>query len=156
MRKFLVSAALATAMFAAAAPAAAQWAPNGNAYGYNNRGQVQRLEARVNQVRGQIRQLDRRNILSDRKARRLGEEARYLDQRINRLAQNGFNRRDRQDIEVRLARLEQRINRDVNNGRGNNGYGNGNNGYGNGYNSYDRDRDGRDDRYEDDRGRYPG
>ena len=150
MRKFLISAAIATATVAAAAPAAAQWAPpHGNAYGYNNYGQVRRLEARVDQIRRQIHQLDRRNILSDREARRLGEEARDLDRRINILARNGFSGRDRFEVERRIARLEQRIYRDVNDGRGHNGYGNG-------YNGFDRDRDGRDDRYEDDRGRYPG
>jgi len=146
MRKFLISAAIAAATLATAAPAAAQWAPpHGNAYGYNNRGQVQRLEARVDQIRRQIRQLDRRNIISDREARRLSEEARDLDRRINFLARNGFNSRDRYEVERRIARLEQRIYRDVNDGRRHNGF-----------NGPDRDRDGRDDRFEDDRGRYPG
>ena len=148
MRKFLISAAIVTATVAAAAPASAQWArPHGNAYGDNNHGQVQRLEARVDQIRRQIRQLDRRNILSERESRRLAEEARDLDRRIDALARNGFSGRDRFDVERRIARLEYRLRRDVNDGRG--GYGN--DGYGR-----DRDRDGRDDRYEDDRGRYPG
>ena len=177
MRKFLMSAALVTASLAAAAPASAQWAPPpqgyGYGYGYNNYGQIRRLEARVDQVRRTIRQLDRRNILSDREAYRLSQEARYLDQRINMLARNGFDRRDRFDIERRLARLEQRIARDAYDG---NRYGNNHGYYGNdrdrdgridrleddrGTDSdrrrhFDRDRDGRDDRYEDDRGRYPG
>ena len=151
MRKFLISAALVTATIAAAAPASAQWArPQGNAYGYNNNnyGQVRRLEARVDQIRRQIERLDRRNIISDREARRLAEEARDLDRRINMLARNGFNNRDRYEVERRLARLEQRLVRDVNDGR--------NNRYGNGAYGVDRDRDGRDDRYEDDGGRYPG
>jgi hypothetical protein len=160
MRKFIITAALATATFAAAAPASAQWArpvPQGNAYGYNNQGQVRRLEARVDQIRRQIRQLDRRNILSNREAARLSEEARDLDRRINALGRNGFNGRDRMEIERRIARLEMRLRRDVNDGRG---YGQDGRGYdrdGRGYaNPVDRDRDGRDDRYEDDRGRYPG
>ena len=147
MRKFLVSAALLASTLAVAAPAAAQWAPpapQGYGYGYNNHGQVRRLEARVDHVRRTIRQLDRRNILSDREARRLGEEARYLDQRIDHLARNGFSGRDRYDIEHRLARLEQRIHREANDGNRYAAYGN---------NGFDRDRDGRDDRYEDDRGR---
>lgn len=149
MRKFIISAALVTATLAAAAPVSAQWArpvPQGNAYGYNNYGQVRRLEVRVQQIRRQIQRLDRRNILSDREARRLSDEARELDQRINMLARNGFNNRDRFEVERRLARLEQRLQRDVNDGRRHNGY------YANGY-ANDRDRDGRDDRYEDDRGR---
>jgi septal ring factor EnvC (AmiA/AmiB activator) len=148
MRKFLIPAAILASTLAAAAPAAAQWAPNGNAYGYqNNHGQARRLEARVDQIRRQINQLDRRNILSDREARRLSDEARDLDRRINVLTRNGFSSRDRYDVERRIARLEQRLQRDANDGRGNNGY-NGN--------YHDRDRDGRNDRYEDDRGRYPG
>lgn len=147
MRKFLISAALMASTVAVAAPAAAQWAapvPQGYAYGYNNHGQVRRLEARVDQIRRQIHHLDRRNILSDREARRLSEEARELDRRINVLARNGFNQRDRYEVERRLARLEQRLHRDVNDRRG----------YNDGY--ADRDRDGRVDRYEDDGGRYPG
>ena len=147
MRKFLIPAALVAATLATAAPAAAQWArpvPQGNAYGYDNRGQVRRLEVRVDQIRRQIRQLDRRNIISNREAARLSEEARDLDRRINALSRNGFSGRDRMDIERRIARLEQRVRRDVHDGRG--GYAN----------PVDRDRDGRDDRYEDDRGRYPG
>lgn len=155
MRKFLVSAALATATLVAAAPASAQWArpvPQGYAYGYDNHGQVRRLEARVDQIRRQIQRLDRRNLISEREARRLSEEARDLDRRIDMLARNGFSGRDRFEVERRLARLEQRLHRDVNDGRRYNGY-DGYNGYGSGY---DRDRDGRDDRYEDDRGRYPG
>ena len=152
MRKFLVSAALVTATFVAAAPASAQWqrpVSQGNAYGYDNQGQARRLEVRVDQIRRQISQLDRRNILSNREARQLSEDARDLDRRINALARNGFSGRDRYDVERRIARLEQRLQRDVNDGRGRNGYGNA-------YNAPDRDRDGRDDRYEDDRGRYPG
>lgn len=154
MRKFIITAALATATFAAAAPASAQWAPRvpqGNAYGYDNYGQVRRLEARVDQIRRQIRQLDRRNLISNREAARLSEDARDLDRRINALTRNGFSPRDRMEVERRIARLEYRLRRDVNDGR-------------NGYDrdgrydrdGFDRDRDGRDDRYEDDRGRYPG
>ena len=153
MRKFIITAALATATIVAAAPASAQWArpvPQGNAYGYDNHGQVRRLEARVDQIRRQIRQLDRRNIITNREAARLGEEARDLDRRINALTRNGFSGRDRMEIERRIARLEMRLRRDVNDGRGYNQDGRG---YGN---PVDRDRDGRDDRYEDDRGRYPG
>ncbi len=75
MRKFLVSAALLASTIAVAVPAAAQWAPpapQGYGYGYQgNYGQVRRLEARIDQIRRQIHQLDRRNILSEREARRL-------------------------------------------------------------------------------------
>ena len=148
MRKFIITAALATATIVAAAPASAQWArpvPQGNAYGYNNHGQVRRLEARVDNLRRQIRQLDRRGVLSRGEAARLSEDARELDRRINALSRNGFSYRDRMQVEQRIARLEQRLQRDAYDGR-RGGYAN----------PVDRDRDGRDDRYEDDRGRYPG
>ena len=175
MRKFIISAALLASTVAVAAPAAAQWAPpqpQGYAYGYQgNYGQTRRLEVRIQQIRHQIRQLDRRNILSNREANRLEAEARSLQYRVRQLGYNGLNQRERYDIERRIARLEWNVRREANDGDrrfGQNGYGqNGYNGYGqngygqnaygqngyNGYNQYDRDRDGRDDRYEDDRGR---
>jgi hypothetical protein len=151
MRKFLISAALMASTVAIAAPAAAQWAPpqpQGYAYGYNNNyGQVRRLQVRVDQIQRQIRQLDRRNVLSNREARRLNDEARSLEYRLRQLGYNGLNGRERYDIERRIARLEQHVYREARDGNNwrNDRYGN------NGYN-YDRDRDGLDDRYERDRG----
>jgi len=150
MRKFLISAALMASTVAVAAPAAAQWAPpvpQGYAYGYNNQGQVRRLEVRVQQIRHQIRQLDRRNILSNREARSLNNEAYSVQMRIRQLGYNGLNGRERYNVERRIARLEQRVYREARDGNNRYGY---NQAYG--YNAYDRDRDGRDDRYEDDRG----
>lgn len=179
MRKFLISAALLGSTVAVSAPAAAQWAPpqpQGYAYGYQgNYGQVRRLEVRIQQIRQQIRQLDRRNILSNREARRLEAEARSLQYRVRQLGYNGISQRERYGIERRIARLEWEVRRQATDGNrryGQNQYGNG---YGyNGYNGYsasnayndydrdgvndrydrriDRDRDGRDDRREDDRG----
>jgi len=156
MRIFLIPATMLAATLAMAVPAAAQWAPNGNAYGYNNAGQGRRLEARIDNLRRQIAQLDRRNILSNREARRLDAEARNIEYRFRELRQDGIDRRERYMIESRIARLEQNIRYQASDGDrryadNNNGYGNGYND--NGYNNYDRDRDGRDDRYEDDRGR---
>ena len=125
MRKFVVAAAVAASAIFAAAPASAQYyeQPRGYAYGYHgNYGQIRRLEARVDQIRREIRQLDRRNILSERESRRLRDEARELDRRINHLARNGFSGRDRYDIERRIARLEYRIRRDVYDGNRRYGY----------------------------------
>jgi hypothetical protein len=53
-----------------------------------------------------------------------------------------LNYQELRSIEYRIARLEQHVRREV---RDDNRWGNRGNGY-------DRDRDGRDDRYEDDRG----
>ena len=160
MRKFLISAAVAAASLAVAAPAAAQWAPapqygygynngypQGYAYGYNNAyGQTRKLQARIDQVQRQIYNLDRRNILSNREARSLNNEARNLEYRLRRSAMYGLNWNEQRDMQIRIARLEQRVFREARDRDGWRDNRWGNNGY------YDRDRDGRDDRYEDDRG----
>lgn len=151
MRKFLISLTVAASALAVATPASAQYypQPQGNAYGYqNNYGQVRRLQVRINQIQRQIQHLDRRNILSNREARRLREESRDLERRLARVSRNGLNFRERQHIEVRIARLEQRVRLEATDRNNRPGYGY--NAYG--QNPYDRDRDGRDDRYEDDRG----
>jgi opacity protein-like surface antigen len=146
MRKFIFSAALAASTLVAAAPAAAQWyPPQGNAYGYNNYGQVRSLDARIDAMQRQIDHLDRRNILSNREASRLRGESRDVENRLHRVARNGFTGWERNDIERRIRRLEVRIQREARDGNRYGGY------YGQaGWN--DRDRDGRNDRYEDDRG----
>ena len=147
MRKFVIAAAMAASTLTAAAPAAAQYYPQGNAYGYNNAyGQVRRLQARVDQMQRQIIQLDRRNILSDREANRLRNESRALEQRLHYASRNGLNGRERYDIERGIQRLEVRIQREARDG---NNYGNY---YGRKASWSDRDRDGLDDRYERDRG----
>src|SRR5262245_32765222 len=90
MRKLLISAAIAASTLVAAAPAAAQYYPQGNAYGYNNYGQVRRLQARVDNLQRQITHLDRRNILSNREAARLRDDSREVENRLHRVARNGF------------------------------------------------------------------
>jgi hypothetical protein len=160
MRKFLISAALLASTVAVAAPASAQWYPQqpaygygqqpyGNAYGYNNYGQVRRLQVRIDQIQRQIVQLDRRNILSNREAGRLRAESRNLEQRLRYVGRNGLSGGEAYDIERRIQQLEYRIQREARDGNNWRGDPYGNNGYG--YN-YDRDRDGLDDRYERDRG----
>lgn len=155
MRKFVISAALMASTIAVAAPAAAQWAPpapQGYAYGYhNNYGQVRRLQVRINQLQRRIVQLDRRNILSNREAARLHAESRQLEQRLRYASHNGLNQREMYIVERGIQRLEYRIQREARDGNRYGGYYGQNNYYGqNGY--ADRDRDGRNDRYEDDRG----
>jgi hypothetical protein len=147
MRKFLITAAAAATTLALAAPAAAQWGPQpGYGYGYNNNyGQVRSLQARVDNLQREIYRLDRRNVLSNREARRLQNEAQSIEYRLRRAGYNGLNYNEQRDIAYRLARLEQNIRYQANDGNRRVGYG-----YGNGY--PDRDRDGRDDRREDDRG----
>ncbi|HEY6661875.1 MAG TPA: hypothetical protein VIZ66_03030 [Sphingomicrobium sp.] len=162
MRKVLIALATAGAALAVATPAAAQYypqpqpygygAPYGNAYGYNNYGQSRSLHARINQVERQINRLDKRDRIGNREADRLRREANRIEDRLRRAGRNGLNPYEANDIARRVAVLEQRVNYAVSNGWNRYGgrYGwNGNYGY----NNYDRDRDGRDDRYEDDQGR---
>ena len=166
MRKFIISLAAAGSALAFATPAAAQYypgpvpygAPYGNAYGYNNFGQVRALQVRLNAVERQINRLDRRNRIGDREADRLRREANRVENRLRNLARYGLNQYEANDVNRRIAIREQRVQFAAKNGWNRYGqrYGwNGNYGY-NGYNGYgnhaDRDRDGRDDRYEDDRG----
>ncbi len=175
MRKFLIPLAVAASAVAVATPASAQYypqpqgygygqpqgygyrQPQGNAYGYNNNyGQVRVLQVRINQIQRQIERLDRRNILSNREARRLRDESRSLERRLAQFSRYGLNPRERYDVERRIVRLEQRVRYEATDGNRRAYSYNGYNGYNqNGYNGQyasDQDRDGRDDRYEDDRG----
>ena len=102
---------------------------------------------RINRLEQQIRQLDQRNILSEREAHQLRDEANRIERRLRQASYNGLNGYEARDIHVRIARLEQNVRYQASDGNrwGDRSYGS----YGN---AYDRDRDGRDDRYEDDRG----
>ncbi len=148
MRKFLISAALAASTLVAAAPAAAQYypqQPQGYGYGYNNYGQTRRLQVRIDQLQRQISHLDRVNALSEREASRLRNESRDLERRLRSAGRNGLSGQERYGIERGIQRLEYRIQREARDGNRYGGY------YGQAGWS-DRDRDGRNDRYEDDRG----
>ena len=146
MRKFLISAVVAASAFAVATPAAAQiHLPQGY---HANTGQARNLVARIDQIRRQIDRLDSRDRISEREANSLRSEARVVRDQVRRSSYNGLNRRERQVFEHKVARLEQRVQREVRDG---NRWGSNDGRYTNV--GWDRDRDGRDDRYEDDRGR---
>jgi hypothetical protein len=157
MRKLIIALAAAGSTLAIATPAAAQYFPqqqpygyngNGNAYGRNNWGQVRSLQVRLNNVERQINRLDRRDRIGDNSADRLRFEADRLEQRLRNVSRNGLNPYEANDINVRIARLDQRVQFAMQNRNGRYGY---SNGYNNGQ-FVDRDHDGRNDRYEDDRG----
>jgi len=146
MRKLILSLATAGAAVAFATPASAQYGqPYGNAYGYNNYGQVRALQVRIDNIQRQIERLRAQRLLSRDEANGLRSESRDLERRLFNRSRNGLNYQELRSIEYRVARLEQHVRREVRDGNrwDNRGYGN---------NGYDRDRDGRDDRYEDDRG----
>ena len=167
MRTFMISLAAAGAALAIASPAAAQYYPapqpapygynqpygynngyggyNGyNGYGRNNWGQVRELQVRLDNIERQIDRLDRRDRIGDHAADRLRHEANDLERRLHDRARGGLDPREAGELVYRIQRLEQRVQYAMSNRGGR--WGN------NAYNSYDRDRDGRDDRFEDDHG----
>ena len=152
MRTLLISLATAASAVVLASPAFAQYypyapQPQGYAYGhYNNYGQVRSLQVRIDRLQQRIARLDSRDRISEREARRLREESRDIERRLRGAARNGLSPREHALITTRIQRLEARIFRDVRDGRGWNDRNLGQNGW------IDRDRDGRDDRFEDDRG----
>lgn len=160
MRKFLISLAVAGSALAIATPASAQYYPQpqpgyGYGYGQNSYGSVRALQARVDQLQGQLDRLAQRRIITRGEYRSLHGDSHRIEMRLRQVARYGLDPRERYAIERRIARLEQRVVYEARDGRrgdrwgdyhGSSGY-YGQSGYG-----YDRDRDGRDDRHEDDRG----
>ena len=140
MKKIVIALAATGSALAFATPAAAQYAtPYGHAQGYQT---ARSLQVRINAVQRQIKQLDRRDRIRDGQADRLRREANQIENRLQRAARYGLNGYEANDINVRIARLEQRVQYSLANR------------YGGNYNRAwsDRDHDGRNDRLEDDRG----
>ena len=85
--------------------------PYGNGYGYNggynNYGQVRALQARIDALQNRIRYMRRGG---NRRRRGLREEARNIEQRLRQASRNGLNPYEANDIQQRIARLEQRVN----------------------------------------------
>ena len=153
MRNFIIAIAAGASALAVATPAAAQYyqpapygAPYGNAYGYNNYGQVRSLQVRVNNLQRRIERLDSRDRISEREARRIREDARDLERRLYRVSRNGLAPQEYAQIDYRIRRLEQRLRIDARDGNRWDRRDNDDRRWS------DRDRDGRNDRYEDDRG----
>ena len=153
MRKVILSVVAAASALAVASPAAAQYYPapqgpvHGYGYGDNHYGHFRNLQVRIDNLQRTINRLDARNIIRDREAERLRDQSREIERQLRYSARNGLSPHEANAIERRLAGLEYRINRDARDG---NRWG---------YNNddrrewRDRDRDGRNDRWEDDRGR---
>lgn len=132
MKKYLIAAAGLSAL-AAAAPAAAQYYPNtgygqpaygygqqGYGYGYNNadqHGLIRSYIVRADQLRQRIERLDSRDRISEREARRLRSDAAELQRRTRDYARGGLSFNERRDLDVRMARLQQRIGIDRRDGR---------------------------------------
>jgi hypothetical protein len=145
MRKFVISLAAAGAALAVASPAAAQYYPQAQPYGYNGYngygfnngyGQVRALQQRIDRLQYPIDRMGGRHG-----GRGLREESRNIERRLHQAARNGLNPYEANDLSNRIARLEQRVSYAMQRGYGRYGY-TGYNGY-NGNNGYygDRDRD---------------
>jgi hypothetical protein len=125
MRKFLIPLTAAAATMAFASPASAQWYPQPqpyaqpNAYGnlaphaFGNFAGVRGMQARAQNLRMQIRNLDRRNMLTRNQARSLQREARTIERQIARSARQRLNPRQYRSIDQRLVRLEMRVQQQV-------------------------------------------
>ena len=146
MRKFVISLAAATAALAVASPAAAQYYPqaqpygyngyNGyNGYGYNGYGQVRALQQRIDVLQNRLRHVGVRG----KSAQRLREESRSLERRLHYAARNGLNPYEVNDIANRITRLEQRVAYTTQRGQGR--YAGYNRYDHNGYDGYYRDDD---------------
>ena len=149
MRNMIIGLAAAGTALAVATPATAQYyqQPYGyngygnNGYGYNNGyGQARGLQNRVFNV---LRSL---GGVRPGARERIRDQAINIDRQLRYASRNGLNPYEARNFDYRIGQLERQLQR----ANYNRGYGY-NNGYNNGY-AYDRDRDGRDDRYEDDQG----
>jgi septal ring factor EnvC (AmiA/AmiB activator) len=125
MRKFLISLAVATSALAVAAPASAQLYPSqpgygfGNGQNYNYRGHARALQARIDQIQRQISRLAQYRQISRREHSKLQQDARDIERRLHRDRRDGrgLSANEMYDTERRIGRLEQKIARDVRDGR---------------------------------------
>jgi hypothetical protein len=118
MRKIVLSLVAASAALVSVSPANSQYypAPRSVPYGYNNGygfrgnwGQVRALQMRIDNIERQINRLDRRDVIRDRSADRLRDEASRIEDRLHDKARDGLSPREAGDIEYRIQRLEQRV-----------------------------------------------
>ena len=121
MHKIIISVAAAAAAVSFAAPASAQWAPPVYRYapysyghGYSGMAFARTMADRVQRIRGDIRDMQMRRILSYGEARSLDSEARSIQRRVFRASRNGIQPGEARSVENRIRRLEIRIAREAN------------------------------------------
>jgi type II secretory pathway component PulJ len=122
MTKYLIPLAAAVSTMAIAAPASAQWYPQPQGYAqghHNNYGLARAMLARVNNLQRQISYLGQRRMISRNEYQNLMYESQQLESRLRHNARDGrgFTRREAYSTERRIAWLEQKIARDVRDGR---------------------------------------
>jgi hypothetical protein len=129
MRRFLMSLTAAASALAFAAPASAQWAPPvyryqpyNFGYGFSGINFARAMEGRVQRIRGDIRAMQMRRILSFGEARSLDNQARNLQRRIFRASRNGISPGEARSVENQIFRLERRVAREANDWNGRPGH----------------------------------
>jgi hypothetical protein len=131
MRKFLVPILAAASALAVGAPASAQaqWMPPRYNYqpydygrGYNYHRFAGDMNARVDRIRRDIREMQQRRILSWQEARSLEYQARDIQRSIYRDSRNGIQPGEARRLENRIRNLEYRISREANDWNNRPGY----------------------------------
>ncbi len=131
MRKVLISLAAATSALAVAAPASAQIYGNlGPAYGYGygyrapanygyGYGAVRNLQVRVDAIQRQISNLAQHRMITPSEYRSLTKDSREVERDLRHNARDGrgLTQRELYKTQRQIARLEQRVQHEVRDGR---------------------------------------
>ena len=123
MRTALLTMAAAVSALAVATPASAQYFPVSRGYIYHplpyNYGHARALKARLDYVQREIRRLAHFRMISPSEYHNLMRDSREIEYRLIRNARDGFglSPQEAYATEWRMVRLEQRIARDVRDGR---------------------------------------
>ncbi|MEO7277808.1 MAG: hypothetical protein ABIW33_07285 [Sphingomicrobium sp.] len=177
MRTLILSLATAGAALVFTTPAAAQYYPQQQSYGYpqqsygrgyqqpvygyNGYGQTRNLLMRADSLRHRVADLTRSRVLRGYEAQQLASEARKLQRQVRQTSPYGMQGFASANLQQRIERLERRVASAASAGRyGNYGY----NGYNRGYdrrgygdpNAYGREGYGHNDNRDDDHDRYGG
>ena len=94
--------------------------PYGHAYGYPaNYGQVRAIKQRIDRIQLDLRRLAQYRMISRSEYRARLRDSREIERRFFRNSRDGWGLTPREmyDVQVRIARLEQRIARDIRDGR---------------------------------------
>lgn len=135
MRKFLIPMIAAASVIGVAAPASAQYAPvrhvqphyaqswappvyNYQVYNYGNRFNgfnfARTMQQRVQRIRGDVRMMQSRRVLSYSEARGLDRQAVNLERRIAHASRNGVQPWEARNLENGIRNLEVRVAREAN------------------------------------------
>jgi len=95
----------------AATPAVAQYhpAPSTWGFGYEHYGQVRFLVERMNRVQGLIRQMDHRHQITGRSGERLIEEANAIQRHLRNDAAFGLTPQQADEMTRRVIRIESKV-----------------------------------------------